>query len=100
MTINEIPLTPYNQKFNIALVGVVYKMRIVWRASFWCLDISDNSDNPLVTGIPLVTGTNLLAQYAYLNFGFSLVIYCDVRGQENPTKTDLGTKSHLYVITE
>jgi hypothetical protein len=48
----------------------------------------------------MITGADLLAQYAYLNLGFSLVVDTDIAGQEYPTKTDLGITSHLYVITE
>jgi hypothetical protein len=51
-------------------------------------------------GLALVTGADLLAQYAYLNLGFSLVVGTDIAGQENPTKADLGITSHLYVVTE
>ena len=39
-------------------------------------------------------------QYRYMDLGFSLVVLCDVAGQENPTQFDLGTLSHLYVFTE
>ena len=51
-------------------------------------------------GIPLVTGYDLFKQYSYLGLGFSLYVLCDVEGQDNPTKSDLGTSSHLYVVTE
>ncbi|WP_347252903.1 phage baseplate plug family protein [Leminorella grimontii] len=100
MNISEIPLTPNNQQFNITLVGVLYKMRVIWRDPFWCLDISDSRSVPIINGIPLITGADLLAQYAYLNFNFGLIVLCDVDGQVNPTKTDLGRRSHLYVVTE
>ncbi|MDM8921587.1 hypothetical protein QU870_35925, partial [Escherichia coli] len=52
------------------------------------------------SGIPMITGADLLAQYRYMDLGFSLVVLCDVAGQENPTQFDLGTLSHLYVFTE
>jgi hypothetical protein len=60
-------------------------MRIIWRDPVWCLDLL-NSDKRRWRWLPLITGADLLAQYAYLNLGFKLVVVCDIAGQENPTK--------------
>lgn len=100
MDIKEIPLTPDNQQFSIVLAGNAYRMRVLWRDIYWIVDLLDGSGNPIINGIPLVTGADLLAQYAYLNLGFRLVVTCDVAPLVYPTKTDLGINSHLYVITE
>jgi hypothetical protein len=98
---NEIPLTPDNQKFSISLNSVSYQMNVVWRDTpGWMLDLLDSSGTNLVTGIPLVTGADLLAQYGYLGLGFALVMLCDDATQEYPTKTDLGTGSHLYYVLQ
>lgn len=32
----------------------------------WFMDIADDNENPILMGIPLVTGSNLLEQFAYL----------------------------------
>ncbi|WP_134705376.1 hypothetical protein [Rahnella sp. CJA17(1/100)] len=101
MVVTEIPLTADNQTFNITLNGNALTMRIVWRDALgWVMDLQDSSGSDLVAGIPMVTGTNLLAQYAYLGLGFGLSVACDEPGVEYPTQTGLGTTSHLYVITE
>lgn len=100
MAISEIPLSPENQKFSISLAGASFQMSITWRAEFWCLDLMDGSEAMIIAGIPLITGYDLLAQYGYLNLGFSLYIVCDIEGQENPTQFDLGVASHLYAVTE
>lgn len=100
MNITEIPLTPNNQTFAITLAGTAYQMRVIWRDTSWSLDLMDSAGVALINGIPLITGADLLAQYAHLQLGFSLAVLCDVAGQDNPTNTDLGTLSHLYVITE
>lgn len=100
MQILEIPLTPDNQKFGIVLAGMAYQMRINWCEAFWMLDLMDSSEQPIISGIPLVTGADLLAQYSYLNLGFKLTVVCDDSTQDYPTKTDLGTSSHLLAITE
>lgn len=100
MQANEIPLSPDNQQFSTDINGVSYQIRSLWRDSAgWVVDLMDASGAPVVSDIPLVTGTNLLSQYAYLNLGFSLVVVCDDPGQDYPTKTDLGIKSHLIVVT-
>lgn len=95
----EIPLTAQPQSFNITLVGVEYQFELAWRdsASSWFLDIADVSGNPLLSGVPLVTGVNLLAQYAYMAFGFELWVQTDA-ADAPPTFTNLGTESHLYCV--
>ncbi len=40
----------------------------------WGLDIGDASNNPIVCGIPLIPGVNLLAQYAYLGISGELIV--------------------------
>ncbi|MES4611425.1 hypothetical protein V2154_02385 [Ewingella sp. CoE-038-23] len=101
MNINEIPLSPDNQTFSTTLAGVTLTMRIVWREGVgWVLDLIDNNDVGIVTGIALVSGVDLLAQFSHLQLGFKLVVACDDASQEYPTKTDLGINSHLYVLTE
>src|ERR1700677_3277206 len=63
-TFNEIPLTPINQTFPISLSGVTYTLTFQWRTPVgtWVMDIGDVNGNPLVSGIALVTGADLLAQ--------------------------------------
>lgn len=100
MTVNEIPLSPDNQQFSVTLSGTTYRMRIIWRDPVWCLDLMRSDKTPLALNLPLVTGAELLAQYSYLDLGFKLAVVCDIPGQENPTKTDLGITSHLYAVTE
>ena len=63
----------------------------------WELDISDNKGNPLVCGIPLITGADLLAQYGYLNFGAQMYCATDVNHDIVPQFFDLGIDSHLYL---
>lgn len=96
----EIPLTADNQAFATTINGTVYHLSITWRGVYWVLDLSDSNGDAIISGMPMVTGADLLAQYRYMNLGFSLVVLCDVAGQENPTQFDLGTFSHLYVFME
>ena len=100
MSVSEIPLAPDSQNFNITLAGVDYQMRVVWRGACWFLDLMDSTGTLMIGGIPLITGADLLAQYHYLNLGFSLYVVCDDPASENPTQFDLGFNSHLYAKTE
>lgn len=102
MTLFEIPLSGAPQRFNISLAGTVYSLTFLYRDApmgGWCLDINDNLGNPLVCGIPLITGADLLAQYAYLNFGGAMVIFSDGNKALVPTFDNLGSGSHLYWVT-
>lgn len=100
MAVSEIPLSPENQRFSISVAGQSLQMAVTWRAAFWCLDIMDSAGADLIKGIPLITGADLLVQYHYMSLGFSLYVVCDDPANDNPTAADLGTKSHLYVVTE
>jgi len=101
MNISEIPLSPDNQQFNIAIAGENYAVRVLWRDNAgWILDLLNNREEPVIPGIPLVTGADLMEQYQYLALGFSLYVICDDETQDYPTKTDLGSGSHLYIVTE
>jgi hypothetical protein len=101
----EIPLLPSPRRFTITLTGTTYTLCFQFRAQGgphdggdWVLDIGDALNAPLVCGIPLVTGTNLLAQYEYLNFVGQLWVESDGDTMAPPTFTNLGIGSHLYWV--
>lgn len=100
MTLSEIPLTPDNQQFNAVINHKNYRIKILWRESCWVMDLMDEQKKVIISGIPLITGVNLLAQYNWMDFGFALFVGCDDPMQEMPTKTDLGLTSHLYIGRE
>lgn len=110
-TYNEIPLSPTPQSFNIPLPASQsvntnsYRMVFQYRDSpvgmgGWFMDIFDANNNPLVCGVPLVTGADLLGQYAYLNFGAMVLVYSDGFPENPPTFSNLGVGSHVLWITE
>jgi hypothetical protein len=97
----EIPLAGQSTTFQTTILNVVYTLTLQWRnaAGLWYLDIADANGNPIVSGLPLITGADLLEQYAYLSFGFELWVQSDVTPDALPTYENLGTSSHLYVVT-
>lgn len=102
-TVFEVPLVPsQNQKLSISLNGVSYQLIFNWVAADeggWTVDIDDASGNPIIQGIPLVTGANLLAQFDYLALGGALVVQSDGDQTAVPTFDNLGHQSHLYFVT-
>ncbi|WP_431207513.1 phage baseplate plug family protein [Burkholderia cepacia] len=102
-TFYEIPLTPDPQTFTVTLSGVIYRLTVQYRAAGgtgWILDVADANGNPMVNGIPLVTGTDLLGQYAYLGFGGRLWVQGAASPDDVPTFDDLGVGSHLFWVTD
>lgn len=102
-TMWEIPLTPNPQKFYITLGGTEYQFIFTYRnvvMGGWILDIYDNLGNPIVCGIPLVTGANLLLQYVYLGFTGGLTVVSDGDPDVVPTFDNLGQipGGHLYWV--
>lgn len=101
-TFYQIPITGTPQSFGITLSGNDYVFEFYYANTIeggWILNISDSLGNPMVNGIPLVTGVNLLAQYPYLNFGGGLWVQTPSNPSNTPTFTNLGTDSLLFWLT-
>ena len=97
----QIPLIASQQSFTITLGGNVYTLRLIFcddPTAGWILDIGDSGGVPILCGIPLKTGINLLEQYEYLNFGGGLMA---VLSGDNTSIgfTDLGSNGQLYFVT-
>lgn len=98
-TIVEIPLSAQSQAFQITLSGKAYRLAVTWRDPYgWFLDIADTNGLLLLSGMPLVTGVDLLGQYAYLGIPGKLVVVSDGDPTAVPTFDNLGTGSHLYYV--
>ncbi len=100
MATYEIPLSPEAQNFSIELGGNDLQFSLVWNSvsGSWTLGIGAN-DTPILSGIPLVTGIDLLSPYPYLNFNGQLVIRNDIAPEAEATYENLGLTSKLYFIT-
>jgi hypothetical protein len=60
--------------------------------NFWEMTIEDSNQNLLLDSLPLVTGTNLLGQFAYLGIGSLYIVNASGVATPNyPNNTDLGT---------
>lgn len=96
----EIPLSPTPQTFSLALGGTTYKVTVRWNvtASAWVLDLAQANGAAILSGVPLVTGVDLLSPYPYLNFGGALYAGNDHEVDAPPGFDDLGVTSHLYWV--
>jgi hypothetical protein len=99
----RIPLSPSaHQSLTIQLAGIDYRLTLQWREAGlqgWLLDIADVNGDPIVCGIALVMGCNLLAQYSHLKFGGELWLWGGPDRSAPPTFDDLGVTKNLYFIT-
>lgn len=100
-TIVEIPVTSRPQTFRVNLGGNSYACRLMWNkpAQFWVLDIANNIAEPIISGIPLVTGCDLIEQYEYANIRGRLFVMTTMGPPDDiPGFRDLGQRSHLYFL--
>lgn len=95
-----VPLKPEPVSFGITLAGKEYRLTVRWfdcPEGGWHLDIEEpEKAASIVMGIPLVTGADLLEQYAYLQFAGELW----VEGELPATLENLGTEVELVFIVE
>ena len=107
-TYYEIPLVPgQGQVLQTTLQGVTYTLKVVWNpvAACWVMDILDETGLvPILRGVPLVTGHDLLEQYEYLYVGSNAAMMVTTVGvgespDEVPTFSDLGIDGKLYYVT-
>jgi hypothetical protein len=60
-------------------------------ALYWVMSIFDSNQNLLLSGIPFVTGLNLLQQFGYLGLGSIYIVNVSGVQQPNyPNNQDLG----------
>lgn len=99
-----LPLVNIPQKFEISLAGVNYVLTSKWNNSDeggWTLDIADaTTGDPIVCGIPLITGADCLEGLSYLGINGSLVVYTDGDELAPPTYENLGVEGNLYFLTD
>ena len=99
----KIPLTPTPQLFTAQLSGVDYQVRLYYvniDDGGWIIDLLDLESNPIVNGIPLVTGANLLEQYKHLGFLGRMWAQTASDPDALPTFINLGIDAQLYWVTD
>lgn len=102
MNYYEVPMTPQPQRIGITLAGKPWNLGVYWNdiCGKWILDIADQDQQPVLSGIPIVAGTDLLGQFQHLGFNGSLVVQTDANVNRDPGYEDLGVGSRLIFVTE
>lgn len=103
MAVSVIPTIPGPQQVTLALSGVLYTLTFQYRndpggLGGWTIDIADSSGNPIIQGIPLVTGADLLGQYEYLGLDGGLYVQTPNDLDVMPTFDNLGTDCFVYWV--
>lgn len=98
-TVYEVPLSPIPQFFSINIGGSDFVLTFTYNnlMKYWVMDIANAGSVPLVTGIPLITGANLTAKYAYLKLP-SFFTQTTYSPDTPPTLTNLGRDAKLYSV--
>lgn len=102
MSAYPLPVSATAQSFFVQLANVPYQLTLRWNsfASCWILDIADVDSVPLVQGIPVVTGTDLLAPYGYLGIQGGIIALTEGNPDAVPTFTNLGVGGDLFFVTD
>ena len=93
----EITLIPSSQKITIKLGANTYILVFIWRGIYYVMDVYDRNNNPIATGLPIVTGVDITNQLSYLNIVGKMEVLNDANTDNDPSYTDLGILSHLMV---
>lgn len=99
----KIPFTNVPQRFEIELAGVQYIVVCRWNDApegGWFVDLYDANEAPLVMNTPLVPGTNLVGQFAYIGLEGVLGVVTDGDEFAAPTLDNLGGESNVYYLVE
>lgn len=90
------------QRLAVTLGQVEYQLTLRYlniNEGGWILDIADAIGMPIVQGIPLVTGADLLAQYTHLGFAGRLWVQTLSDPDAVPTFENLGGDGVLWWVT-
>lgn len=93
----ELPLQARPQRFRAIIGGLGYRFTVQWcdPAQAWRMDVSNDAGEALVNGLMLVTGCDIVEQFAYLGFNFKLAAYTDHAPEQVPTFENLGATGHV-----
>lgn len=86
-------------KFKVSLSGSIYTLRFRFnvRMQRWILDIADNADNDLLSGLPLITMRNINGQYVIEGLPNGMLFISDDTDKgEQPTRNSFGKDKTLW----
>lgn len=100
-TVFVVPLTNVPQQFDITIAGRQLNVTCKWNEfQGWVLDVYDSNGDPRILNLPLVTGCDLLGQYAHIDPTGKAIVYTDGDQYAPPTINNLGSESNLYLVVD
>lgn len=98
----EVPLTPRPQKFTIFLGKTQWSLVLRWNhvANHWTLDFLTAKNEPVLMGMLITTGVDLLVQHRHLGFEGSLIAQSSSDPLRPPSFENMGVTSHLIFAYE
>lgn len=95
----SVPALPTPQSFGISLGGLDLNMNLEFKgAAGWVMDVANNVGDTLLSGVPLVTGGNLLEQFEHLGIPGGLWVQTKNAPDAVPTFDNLGVESFLFYV--
>jgi hypothetical protein len=101
-TTYEFPLRPEAQQIRIQLGEADYVVRFGWGDTpdgGWFIDIADADAVPIVRGLALTAGENVLQQFNYLGIAGEIRVQTDGDDLVEPTYANLGSNGKVLFIT-
>lgn len=98
----EFPLSPNAQQMTVPIGDRELTFRFAWSDSpdgGWFVDISTLDGAPLVRGLPLTAGENVLQQFGYLGIGGAIYVQTDADPFVEPTYDNLGLNGRVFLVT-
>lgn len=101
MAVYEIPITASPQKTTVNLAGTDRVLTTAWcdPAQCWILSIDNVDGTNVIDGMPMVTGVDLLGQYAYLGIGGSIFVQSLSDPSRVPGYSTLATDGLVFFWT-
>ncbi len=97
----SVPALPTPQSFGISLGGLDLNMNLAFKgAAGWVMDVANNVGDTLLSGVPLVTGGNLLEQFEHLGIPGGLWVQTKNAPDAVPTFDNLGVESFLFYVAD
>lgn len=101
-TTYEFPLRPEMQMIQVVLGDTEYRVRFGWCASpdgGWFIDIADVNGAPIIQGLALTAGENVLQQFDYLGIAGEIRVQTDGDDLTEPTYANLGSSGKVLFVT-
>jgi hypothetical protein len=101
-TVEEFPLRAEAQQIQITLGGIEYTVRFGWGDTAdggWFIDMTDIDGVPLLRGLPLTAGEDVLQQVAYLGIPGEIRVQTHGDDLVEPTYANLGANGKVLFIT-